>query len=531
MKLIDLLSRADEQTMQELLGKDALRLIQLLNRKDDIATRVKDVLVQLYTLEGLLLVKDKRVILFDLLRPKEVQIIAKALGLSVAGDIYQKLKLVNLRRGSDKEAVLFGYFGLVPPVVDEQVRQPQIEGVGGSYKLFPHQRIAAHKVEDFLSKPPRRVLLHMPTGSGKTRTAMHVIASHLNKRKSGVVVWLAYSEELCEQGTGEFIKAWQSLGNRDLEVHRYWGSHDLDLDKIQDGVLVAGFSKVHSAIRKDIRTIRDLATKCSLVIIDEAHQAIAETYQLILDALYYKNKDTGLLGLTATPGRSTFDMDHDAQLAEFFERQKVTLDVEGYKSPIDFLVDNLYLAKTEYKTINYQGNNDFSGINFEGLAEIPIEVLKSLAKDELRNLKILSAAEGLTKHHKRILIFAITVEHAEMIAAVLRGRGFCASSIVSGTPREERRRLLDDFKNASPDCKILCNFGVLTTGFDAPKTSAALIARPTKSLVLYSQMVGRVTRGVKAGGSAKAEVVTVVDLNVPGFRDMVSAFYNWEDVW
>lgn len=78
---------------------------------------------------------------------------------------------------------------------------------------------------------------------------------------------------------------------------------------------------------------------------------------------------------------------------------------------------------------------------------------------------------------------------------------------------------------------MLCNFGVLTTGFDAPNTSAAIIARPTKSLVLYSQMVGRATRGTKAGGNETCEISTIVDTKLPGFGDMAEAFTNWEDVW
>jgi len=78
---------------------------------------------------------------------------------------------------------------------------------------------------------------------------------------------------------------------------------------------------------------------------------------------------------------------------------------------------------------------------------------------------------------------------------------------------------------------VIVNYGVLTTGFDAPKTSAALIARPTKSLVLYSQMVGRAIRGTRAGGNMDAEIVTVTDPNLPGFGDVAEAFTNWEDVW
>jgi len=64
-----------------------------------------------------------------------------------------------------------------------------------------------------------------------------------------------------------------------------------------------------------------------------------------------------------------------------------------------------------------------------------------------------------------------------------------------------------------------------------PKTSAAIIARPTKSLVLYSQMVGRIIRGEKVEGTKKAEIWTVVDQQLPGFRNISEAFWNWEDVW
>src|SRR3546814_20134290 len=74
---------------------------------------------------------------------------------------------------------------------------------------------------------------------------------------------------------------------------------------------------------------------------------------------------------------------------------------------------------------------------------------------------------------------------------------------------------------------VMCNFGVLTTGFDAPSTSAAVIARPTRSLVLYSQMVGRAPRGVKAKGNATAELVTVVDPHLPGFGDVAEASEHW----
>jgi len=129
------------------------------------------------------------------------------------------------------------------------------------------------------------------------------------------------------------------------------------------------------------------------------------------------------------------------------------------------------------------------------------------------------------------MIFAASVEHAYLLAAVLRARGLFAAAISGDTPPAERAQLITAYKDDAPKTRILCNFGVLTTGFDAPRTSAALIARPTRSLVLYSQMVGRAIRGPRVGGNPAAEIVTVIDRDLPGFGDVAAAFNNWEDVW
>ena len=77
----------------------------------------------------------------------------------------------------------------------------------------------------------------------------------------------------------------------------------------------------------------------------------------------------------------------------------------------------------------------------------------------------------------------------------------------------------------------LLNYGVLTAGFDAPATSCVVVARPTTSVVLYSQMVGRAMRGRRVGGNRYCEIHTVVDTNTPGFRSVADAFANWEELW
>ena len=78
---------------------------------------------------------------------------------------------------------------------------------------------------------------------------------------------------------------------------------------------------------------------------------------------------------------------------------------------------------------------------------------------------------------------------------------------------------------------VMFNYGVLTAGFDAPRTRCVIIARPTTSLVLYSQMAGRAMRGLRAGGNRTAEIMTVADTDLPGFGSVTDAFTNWEDLW
>ncbi len=293
-------------------------------------------------------------------------------------------------------------------------------------------------------------------------------------------------------------------------------------------------TKVYNAAKRSIQFINQLGGRSSLVIIDEAHQAIAETYRLVLDALVIPYPQTALLGLTATPGRTWSDINADAKLSEFFAKQKVTLSIPGYDNPIDYLVAEGYLAKAEYRSLLYKSGLELSQRDLTRIGEeldLPSYLLHRIEEDEQRNLRIILEIEELAQRHQRIIVFTISVEHSKLIASVLQTRGLSACTLSATTSSSERERLIASFKDDAPETKILCNYGVLTTGFDAPRTSAAVIARPTRSLVLYSQMVGRAIRGIKAGGNEKTEIVTVVDKDLPGFGSVAEAFSNWEDVW
>lgn len=525
------ISRADDQLLQELLGKKVLRFLRAIDGDKLTPRRQRDLLLQQTKPQALLGSRKTRTLLFDLLRPDEAAQLARGLGLNDA-DPYAALSKAGT--SGVQMAAILDFFELSSIVVERPEPSPDNYDINPAYALFPHQNRAVGSCLTALSVNGQRVLLHMPTGAGKTRTAMHIVSRYLNANSDRAVVWLAHSEELCEQAADEFDKAWTSLGSHALKIHRFWSNHNPSLFEIAGDFIVAGLPKTYAAVRRSLGMIGRLGAQTGLVVMDEAHQAIAPTYQLILDALVDAFPNVALLGLSATPGRSWNNPVADVQLSDYFGRQKVVLEVEGYTNPVEYLIDNGYLARATFSPLFFSNDTSLSDKDrrrIETDLEIPPEVLSRLAHDEMRNLAILAEIENLAKRHKRIIVFATTVEHSELLAFALRARGHWACSVTSVTSAPDRQASIEAYKSDATGSRIICNFGVLTTGFDAPRTSAALIARPTTSLVLYSQMVGRATRGPRAGGNSDAEIVTIVDSKLPGFGDVAEAFINWEDVW
>lgn len=533
----EVLSRADEDTLGALLGRPTIRLLTELDSRLARPSKLRDLISELHSPAGLLRDPSSRALLLQLLRREEANALCEVLGLGVppSGNPYLQLATLKSRKRSQTERQLLSFFGVVAETsAMYEVGSPDSSDVIPGYGLFDHQRHAVARLSRAISTPPHRAVLHMPTGAGKTRTALSLIADELRRNEPGLVIWLAYSEELCEQTASEFERAWSHLGNRSVTVHRYWGSRQADIAEINDGFLVAGLGKMYNSVKRQYGFFARLADRTRLVIIDEAHQAIAQTYQAVLELLVDRHPQTRLVGLTATPGRTWNDVDEDERLSRFFGGNKVGLRPPGYDNPVRYLVEYGYLADTQFVPLLYEGGRELTDRdlqNIEAAIDVPAEVLAQLAEDEQRNLLIVTRIEELARRHSRILVFATTVEHAETLAVVLRARGFQADAVTGTTARPERERVVRGFRGDADGVRILCNYGVLSSGFDAPRTSAALIARPTKSLVLYSQMVGRATRGPRAGGNGTAEVVTVVDTALPGFGDLSEAFTNWEDVW
>ena len=529
-----LLSRADDYVLQQIVGSEVVRLLRHIDPRLATPAKLRDLLLQLRKPYDLLRDRRTRTLLLDLLSLSDAEELLTYLGESLNGNPYVTLVNLAIPKGSGQEERLFSFFGQSAAGEASNEKSLSTQTAISKYQLFQHQRRAVSHVQDILASDRKRVLLHMPTGSGKTRTAMNIIAEHLRINEPTLVVWLAYSDELCEQAIEEFTLAWEHLGNRSINILRFWSTHELDLSSAHDGLLVAGLGKVYNYGSQSIASIATLADRVSLVIVDEAHQAIAPTYRLVLDALVEKKITTGLLGLSATPGRTWNDIDKDQELASFFQKQKVSLEISGYDNPIEYLIKEGYLARPKFSPLFYDSGNKLSQqdlLDLQNDLDIPARLLERLAKDEQRNLRIVLQVEQAVESHRRIILFAASVTHAKLLAAILQARNVVSEAITANTPRFERQRIISGFRGSREESMVLCNYGVLTAGFDAPQTSAAIIARPTKSLVLYSQMIGRALRGPLAGGNQKAEIITVVDTNLPGFGNLAESFSNWEDVW
>ncbi|GMV63190.1 MAG: DEAD/DEAH box helicase [Parvibaculum sp.] len=527
-----LLRGAKPTTLRKIIGPSIINTIEALDPDIALDGRLGDLAAQLIDPSTLLRDIEGREHVIRALPLPKARELARRVGVNDGRSLYADL--CTKAADSNTLSILLSFFGVVEDERAPVAASSNMMKAAAGYALFAHQRTAADRVIVALTSAPSKVVLHMPTGAGKTRTAMHIVADHLRQHESTVVCWLAQNAELLDQAADEFENAWHFLGNRSLDLARFWGGRNPDLSNIRDGVIVAGLSKMSAWDNRDPAALLRLADRVSLTVIDEAHQAIAPTYAAILNALYSKRVRNALLGLTATPGRSWSDIGEDQKLSEFFDGQKVTLEVEGYSDPVTFLIDQKYLARPIFKTLNSHAGVNLTEDDVRLLSadiDIPEAILERLGDDTQRNLRIITAVEELLARHRRVIVFAPSVANARMLTAILVARGRQAFVVTGESNQSERQRIIKRFKSNDRHPMVLVNYGVLTTGFDAPGISAALIARPTRSLVLYSQMVGRATRGLRAGGNDEAEIITVVDPDLPGFGSVAEAFKNWEDVW
>ena len=425
------------------------------------------------------------------------------------------------------------FFGLVEETTAPSELTTHAD-VSPKYALFDHQRATFNALLPLLLHDDRRAVLHLPTGAGKTRLAMHVVAHFLSTSEPSLVVWLASGRELLDQAVTEFQRAWLLLGNRPVTLASMWGKRTPSLDKISDGFIAVGLAKAWSyAVRENPDWAAHLSPRVRLVVFDEAHQTIAPTYQQ-LTGDFALSPNCAILGLTATPGRTWKDIDQDRQLAKFYGENKVGLQVQN-SNPVAFLIEKGFLARPRFRTLLSEPASKRHATHIGNVArgsEISAETLDALSANTMYVEAVLRAVQDLLgADHRRILVFAATVRLGTLLTAIFVAKGLEAHLVTASTGQRVRDNAIRRFRSLGSTPVLLVNYGVLTTGFDVPKTSAVVIARPTKSLVLYSQMVGRAIRGPLVGGTNTCDITTVIDPQLPGFRDVAEAFLNWENAW
>ena len=187
-----------------------------------------------------------------MLNRKEASELATLVGNNGKLDDYEFLQTLKFKKPPERK-ILFDFFELSIPVEDIKELLPSLEDVSPEFGLFNHQARALRQVEFYLNEEPCRTLLHMPTGSGKTRTAMEIIADSFNRNKEGCLIfWLVYSEELCEQAVECFLDIWKHVGNKNVKLIRAWGRNNLSpLDEEKFAFVVGGFQKLFLQLQKN----------------------------------------------------------------------------------------------------------------------------------------------------------------------------------------------------------------------------------------------------------------------------------------
>jgi superfamily II DNA or RNA helicase len=353
-------------------------------------------------------------------------------------------------------------------------------------KLRPYQVeavTAAHRAHAQGVRRPAEVLA---TGAGKSiilaevaRTSAHGVAG--GKR----VVILAHREELVQQNAQKV---------RDVAPDLRVGIVQAGVNQVAAHVISASVQTLAAPGRR--AQLRDVG----LVIVDEAHHAPAKSYVDVLDWFgCMKTKPAAqiasavALGFTATMVRGDGKALGDIWQDVVFVKDTAELIAEGFlvrPVGVRVRVDDLQLGK-----VRKQGG-DYSS---KGLGDA--------IEDSMAPKKIV---EAMREHaaDRQTLLFAPLVHTAEVIRDALRDGGFTAELVHGGTPPEERRRLLQAYRDGS--VQVLCNAMVFTEGTDLPMTSCVVIARPTMNPGLFIQMVGRGLRLWEPGGKRNCIVLDVV---------------------
>jgi superfamily II DNA or RNA helicase len=401
-------------------------------------------------------------------------------------------------------------------------------------QLHDFQEKIAGRIRDFLgSAEPGRGLVSLPTGAGKTRVATESLTrAYRDGSLRGVVLWLADRQELCEQAVQSWREVWRACGpEAPLRISRLWGDTNNHVEMVREKhhVVVATFQ---SLLRRIVRADFNWLTEASCVVIDEAHGSVTPSYTEILRRLDLTPRHTArpLIGLTATPFRGRAD-DEGSETMRLVNRYGGNRFDRG-----TFDDDDPYPLLRRIGVLSDAQFGVLEGVEFElspkeleefeQFDRLPSSVEARLGEDSGRNARIVNRVVELPKDWPT-LIFAASLDHAELLAALLAKEGVAARAISSRTDQSARRHAIEQFK--AGEIQVLTNYGVLTTGFDAPKTGALFVTRPIYSPGLYMQVVGRGLRGPANGGTDSCLIVNVED-NLLQYGSEL-AFRQFEHLW
>src|SRR2546426_7039412 len=330
--------------------------------------------------------------------------------------------------------------------------------------LRPYQREALTAVRNAYKAGKRRVIVSLPTGTGKTVVFAHF--PRVLQMKKRLLV-LAHREELVLQARNKFRSIDPEL-KADIEQASARASADAK-------VVIAS---VPTLARNAARLSRLRPDEFSIVAVDEAHHAVAPSYRRIFDhfGLLEPGVSRYLIGFTATPRRG------DKQgLGEVFEEVCYARDmremiacrylcpITGWRIDTDLSLDNVKVR-----------HGDFVESQLARVVNTP-----------LRNTLLVKAYRDFAAG-RRAIIFCVDVAHAQDVHRAFDEAGIRAAPVWGELSRDERRNVLAQFSAGKIDVVTNCN--LLTEGFDEPRVDCVIMARPTRSKLLYAQMIGRGTR-------------------------------------
>ena len=406
--------------------------------------------------------------------------------------------------------------------------QIQVNAGENPRELYAHQNEAI-KALDQKNKSPFEGLLVLPTGGGKTLTAVHwLLRNFIDKRNK--VLWIAHRHELLDQAF-ETLKfsAYPSLLN-DVEKFRYrvisgHPKHDRPVNiQSTDDIIIASKDSLNAGLNYLLDNWVG-HSDAILLVVDEAHHATAKTYRKLINEIKQNFKDRGkangfrMLGLTATPFRS--DKGEQGLLKKVFPDDIIfsehlrTLITRGILAEPVF--ENLETELDFYRELT---DKDIKAI--KDFDKLPKKIAERIAMSNVRNKRIVDHYVENRDRFKPLLVFAVDVQHAIELNGLFQKRGinsdFVAAKIsdaITGATIsvKENSEKIKRFRRG--ELEVLINVEMLTEGTDLPNVQTVFLTRPTTSAILMTQMIGRALRGQTAGGTEKAYVVSFID--------------NWED--